>query len=248
MKRTTIVVVCVVVLVVVGIFGFTHRPSLRFADVALNKDLPKDYKTRVMWPQTDALKYDIAQLAGHVVVGNRATGEFERGRRYLKAGFEPKVQIIDGGTIYNSKVDRSASTKGEYLGFAGSLDGKQTAEVTITDASSVIVPWEQIPTDDLAREASKEVSEGKERFYVQAVVLATVTIRNYAEVSGDVAAIKGAAFGANGKVYSETGDVSKDFQISVTLLSLREMALPNFSETNLESLIIPATFAVRSVK
>jgi hypothetical protein len=205
--------------------------GVRFADVAMNKDLPSDYKNRVLWPQTDAFKYNLTQLAGHVIIGNPATGEFERGPRYVKEGFEPTLQVIEDGTVYNSKVNNSAAAKGNYLVFAGSLSGDQAAEVTIVDTNSVFIPYEQVPMEALAEEARKEPEAGKKKYYVQAVVLATVTIKNYRKIAADASSVTGNTFGAEGKVFNETSDVSKDFKISLTLLDVQRFAQVTGSST-----------------
>ena len=50
-------------------------------------------------------------------------------------------------------------------------------------------------------------------------MLASVTIRNYLELGSEASVIEGEAFGAKGKVFTSTHEVSKDYQISLTLLS-----------------------------
>ncbi|WP_339744510.1 hypothetical protein [uncultured Rubinisphaera sp.] len=240
--------IVIAVVSVLATLWIASGDDMTFEDVTLNKDLPKDYTKRVLWSQTDAFKYDISQLAGHVIVGDKKTGEFRRGGRYLKPGYEPTVSIIDDGVIYNSKVDKTASSKSNYLEFAAGLDAKQTAEVTIADSSTVLIPWKQVPMDELVQENERQLEEGEERYYIQGVVLASVTIRNYRELAADASIIAGEAFGANGKIFTSTSEVSKDYQISLTLVSLRELALKAFSDpAAAEAAIVPADFTVQSI-
>jgi hypothetical protein len=222
--------------------------GVRFADVALNKDLPADYKNRVLWPQTDAFKYNLTQLAGHVIVGDPKTGEFERGPRYIKEGYEPKLGVIEDGAVYNSKVTNSAAANANYLAFAAKLSNDEAAEVTIVDTNDVFIPYEQIPHDALAEEARKPAPEGRAKYYVQGVLLATITIKNYHKIEADASAVAGNTFGGGGKVFNEANDVSKDFKISLTLIPVSSFGRARAaSPADLSRQAVAGGFVVNSI-
>lgn len=195
--------------------------GVRFANIPqFNKELPSDFKSRVFWTQTDNFKYNLEQLAGHVIYSESKAGEFSRGPRYIKANAPPALRPIDDGTVYQSKIDSSASVQGSYLIFAGNMKAEQTADVLIVDTAQVFIEYENVPVAELEREARKPRRSGQSAYYIQAVLLASVTTKYGSKIAGDASGVVGNTFGAKGNVYNEEDAISKDVRISLLLIDL----------------------------
>jgi len=200
--------------------------GVRFADIPqFNRALPDDYRNRVLWKEVDIFKYNLAQLAGHVVTtSDPSGGRFERGARILGRDTVPTLQPIRDGTLYHSKIDRDASVEGDYLAFAAKLSDRQTADVVIVDTSQVFIPFEEVPVEALLAEAAKErPTPSTRRYYIQGVLLATVTTRYGVQIDAGASGVIGSTFGAKGKVFNEEDTVSKDVRISLLLIDLDEL-------------------------
>ena len=213
----------------VAIFGCLFLmgcAGVRFSDVPqFNKGLPEDFKRRVLWNETDIFKYNLQQLVGHVIYAKGQTGEYDRGPRYVKLGTSPALKVVDSGQVYQSKIDNGAEAEGSYLSFAAKLSDSQTVDVNIIDTAQVFIPYEDVPVDDLLKEANKPAPSGTtKRCYVQGVLLATVMTQYGVKVNADASGVVGNAFGAKGNVYNEEQTVSRDFRISLLLIDLDRLA------------------------
>jgi hypothetical protein len=197
-------------------------PGVRFANIPqFNKELPEDFKRRVLWNQTDIFKYNLQELAGHVIYAKGQAGEYDRGPRYVKPDKYPPLKIVESGEVYKSKIDKGASAEGSYLAFAAKLSGDQIADVAIIDTAQVFIPYEDIPMDALLEEAKKPAPpETTKRYYIQAVLLATVVTQYGAKIKADASGVVGNAFGAKGNIYNEEQTVSRDVRISLLLIDL----------------------------
>ena len=206
--------------------------GVRFSNVPqFNKGLPEDFKRRVLWNETDIFKYNLHQLAGHVIYAKEQTGEYDRGPRYVKPDTSPALKVVDSGQVYQSKIDNGAKAEGSYLSFSANLSDNQTVDVNIIDTAQVFIPYEDIPLNALLAEANKPVPPGTtKRYYVQGVLLATVLTRYGVEIKADASGVVGNAFGAKGNVYNEEQTVSRDFRISLLLIDLDRLSQLNSSK------------------
>jgi hypothetical protein len=200
--------------------------GVRFANVSqFNKVLPDDFKNRVLWAETDIFKYNLEQLAGHVVYA-KAEGKFDRGVRLVKKDRTPTLKAVDKGRVYHSKIDKGAAAEGNYLAFAAKFDDTQTEDVTIIDTAQVFIPYDDVPIDDLLKEADKPLPpDVSKRYYVQAVLLATVTRIATSKISANASGVVGDAFGAKGNVYKQDEEGSTDYRISLLLIDLEKMKM-----------------------
>ena len=199
--------------------------GLSFSNIPnFNKGLPEDFKRRVLWAETDIFKYNLEQLAGHVIYAKAAVGQYDRGPRYVKPQKAPVLKVIDSGQIYHSKIDRGAQAEGSYLAFAAALSDDQTADVNIIDTAQVFIPYEDVPMEDLLKEAAKPAPSGTtKRYYIQGVLLATVTTQYGVKIKADASGVVGNAFGAKGNVYNEEMTVGRDFRISLLLIDIDKL-------------------------
>ncbi len=199
--------------------------GIKFSNIPqFNKDLPEDFKRRVLWNDTAIFKYNLEQLAGHVIYAKAMAGQYDRGQRYIKPGKSPVSKVIDSGQIYHSKIDNGAKAQGSYLAFAANLSNDQTAEVNIIDTAQVFIPYEDVPVDDLLKEAAKPVEPGTtNRYYIQGVLLSTVTTQYGIKINADASGVVGDAFGAKGNVYNQEQGISRDFRISLLLIDINKL-------------------------
>ncbi|WP_253993352.1 hypothetical protein [Myxococcus qinghaiensis] len=190
-----------------------------------NKGLPEDFKRRVLWNETDIFKYNLEQLAGHVIYSKASTGEYDRGPRLTTSGKSPTFKLIDNGQVYHSKIDNAAKAEGSYLAFAATMSNDQTADVSIIDTAQVLIPYEDVPVTDLAKISETKAPQGVKRYYIQGVLLASVTTRYGATIKTDASGVVGNTFGAKGSVFNEQQTVGRDFRISLLLIDIDRMAL-----------------------
>ncbi|MBU8900926.1 hypothetical protein KRR26_35545 [Corallococcus sp. M34] len=190
-----------------------------------NKGLPEDFKRRVLWNETDLFKYNLEQLAGHVIYSKASAAEYDRGPRLVTNGKSPSFKLIDNGQVYHSKVDNGAKAEGSYLAFASTMSAEQTADVSIIDTAQVFIPYEDVPVDELVKIAEASAPQGVKRYYIQGVLLASVTTRYGAKINADASGIVGDTFGAKGSVYNEQQAVGRDFRISLLLIDIDRMAM-----------------------
>jgi hypothetical protein len=200
--------------------------GVRFSDIPeFNKALPEDFKRRVLWNETDIFKYNLEQLAGHVIYAKGPAGEFDRGPRYLKPDKHPALKVVESGEVYHSKIDSGAQAEGNYLAFAAKLSGDQTASVSIADTAQAFIPYEDVPVENLLAEVQRPIPSGStKRYYIQGVLLATVLTQYGAKINADASGVAGTVFGAKGKVYREDETVSRDFRISLLLIDIDRLA------------------------
>lgn len=235
--RTSLFVICV--------FG-VGCTGLKFADTPLNKALPQDYKNRVLWNETDVFKYNLEQLVGHIIYEEGTNGGYARGPRIVDRSKPPVMKAIEGGTIYESKIDRGAAAEGSYLAFAAKMDAKQSAEVQIIDNSQVFIPYENIPIGDLLK-AGASTNGARKRFYIQGVLLAGVLTKYSSEITADASGVVGNTFGAKGNVYNERGEIARDVRISLLLLDLDKLSLLS-SASNLKAAEVNRTLRAATAK
>lgn len=201
--------------------------GIRFAPVALNGPLPENFKKRTLYARTEIFRHQLPEFAGSILYRKGDAGEFDRGARIVKAGFDVPLQTIKDvdAAVYASKIDRGASVQGSYLAFAASFGEKQTASVDMRDTVMVFIHWNDVPLDELKKVAqSPNPNPGTHRYWVQAALLTAITIDNYAEISGNASAVLGETFGAKGNVYNKQGVTSHDYWISMELLDLETLA------------------------
>ncbi|QDU70654.1 hypothetical protein [Mucisphaera calidilacus] len=193
--------------------------GIHFEDEVLSTAVNPKMKKRIVWPYDDALKRNLAQLAGHVIVGDLTSGSFDRGNRYVgEAGVE--VVPIEAGEIFTAKCDSSAAAEGVYLMVTSSLAANEVAEVTIADISEVFIPWDDIPRDELVKEGARARDEGVGCYYVQAATLTSIVMERSVVVDSNTQGLVGEAYGAKGKVRHASKKFSRDYVVSLTLLDL----------------------------
>jgi hypothetical protein len=217
--------------------------GLHFSEVALNEPLPDDFKKRVLWTSTDVFKYNLDQLVGHMIYEQAENpGKFERGPRYVDPDKPPVFKTIDGGIVYHSKVDRAAAAEGSYLVFAASIGGSNTVDVTIADTAQVFLPYERIPIAELVKESKKAPEKpATKRYYIQGVLLATVTRQAGSAIEANASGVVGDAYKAKGTVYHKASQVIRDVRISLLTIDIDRLAIlgagRNLEGQNAEALL-----------
>jgi len=192
-----------------------------FADVPeFNKALPEDFKSRILWEETDQFKYDLAQLSGHVIYKMSDTNKFERGSR-ITNGTQPSVELIENGEIYQSKIDSNASLEGSYLAFASNIKAEQVVDISIVDTARSLIPYEEVPVSKLIEIANRPKQDNVEqRYYIQGVLLATLTSKYGSKIESNASGVVGGTFGAKGSVFNEESTTSRDYRISLLLIDI----------------------------
>jgi hypothetical protein len=193
--------------------------GIEFADDTSNMALPDDYKNRTLWPGTDIFKYNLSELAGSYV--RRDAGTFTRLNRVVNPGYKPEFRVRDLKAIYESNIDRQASMQGSYLAFAASLKANERAHVKIQDIGMVFIKDDDLPREDIAGQAIRAYKANERgRYYIQGVLLASVTTRHFVEIDASAKGVVGATIGLDSKVYNKRGQSATDFRISVELVDL----------------------------
>jgi hypothetical protein len=113
-------------------------------------------------------------------------------------------------TLYNGRISNTLDAGGSYTSFKGGLTSNQAAEVVIVDELYMgYRDRTKIPYDDLYK---LKAPEGKAYYFVHGATVTSTTYRVFDEASSN-GTLEGAAFKANGKVYTS----SNQFAYSVTL-------------------------------
>src|ERR1035437_1697147 len=88
--------------------------GIRFAPVPLNGPLPENFKKRTLYARTEIFRHQLPEFAGSILYRKGDAGEFDRGARVVKAGFDVPLQTIKDvdAAVYASKIDRGASVQG----------------------------------------------------------------------------------------------------------------------------------------
>ena len=203
-----------------------------------NIGLPDDFRNRILYENTDILKYSLDQLVGHVVYKDPDSA-FVLKHRILVVNFTPVVTALDPATsqLYRSKIDRGAAAQGSYLVFAANLSESQAAEITIQDVAVSLVPSEKIPNTLLVAEANKPKPNPKtKRYWIQGVLLATIAKAFYNQIDASASGVVGNTFGIGGKVYNNQSAANKDYKISLLLVDIDDYG------TNFVKLRTPSDF------
>lgn len=212
--------ISLLVLALTGCVGVKFNPS------PLNVPLPDNFAKRSLWGDTGILQYRLDGLVGHVLVAE-PDELFKRKQQILRDGYSLVQVAIDGGEVYQSKIDSRAAGGANagipLLGFAAKLGAEQTMEVVITDTSMVFIEPKDIPIEKLITEASKPNPDNLRRVWVQAVMLTQVVKRMHTKVDADTT-VTGSTFGANGKVFNEAGVFQRDPKITMLLVDLEDLA------------------------
>ena len=201
--------------------------GVKFDSVDLNMPLPSHFKNRNLYDKTDIWRFKLTQLAGHVLHWDPESKLYERTKRIVKEGYEAELELIEESErkVYSSMVDDRISAEGSYLLFAADLDTKQTASVNIEDLSLVFINDADVPWEELIAEAKRPKSNPKiRRYWIQGVLLASVTIDFFSEISKNASGVIGETVGAKAKVYNKRGDTSRDFKLSLELVDIDRLS------------------------
>lgn len=180
-----------------GGLTFTDRPDL-------DKVLPDNLLGTSVFTDTEILKRHLDEIPGIVVVDD-GSGNVRETAFILKPGYKPSVTTLkDPGQFYHSVVDHEAGVSGGYLALlSGSLNSKQTAEVTITETAESFIGNADVPLDAIEAwvQAHPKQQPQEKRYYVQGALLSTATQTIYVEVGKSATVDGGAAFGVKGNYY-----------------------------------------------
>lgn len=209
---------CGVLAVAMGCSG------VRFGNLALNEELPEDWKNRNLYHNTSIFKHQLQDLAGSLLQKREGETEFVRVGRVVNPGYAPALKLMDDGKVYESKIDRGAEVQGGYLAWAAKLQANQKASVVIQDVSMVFIPYPDIPWKELSRIAiSQPPARDVQRYYVQGVLLSSIVIEKYAEIEANASGVIGATIGVAGKVYTREGSVARDFRIALEIIDIDKL-------------------------
>ncbi len=218
--KTIYVVGFVVIGLAVGCSG------VKFASSPMNMPLPRNIAKRSVWEDTGILKYRLDGLVAHVLVA-KGDGTYKRKQQLLKDGCQLDQVAIDGGNVYQSKIDSrvvgDANLSVPILGFANKLQADQAMEVVINDTMMIFIESKDIPVDKLMAEAEKPNPDKLDRFWVQAVMLTQVVKRLHTKIEAGTTVI-GATFGANGQLYNESGVFHSDPKITMLLVNIDDFS------------------------
>lgn len=202
----------------------TACAGVRFADEGINKGLPEDWKNRIVYKQTDILKYDISQIPGQILFcTDVAEGEKDckiQVDRYVKNGTGVLIKTPEA-IVYNSKIDSKASAQGSYLAFAAQIQAGHVEEVSITDSIVVYYKFEDVPIAELKRYAATVSSPpGVKRYWIQGALLSTINRNSLTEIDADAKSVIGNTAGVSGKVYNKGITIQNDYRLSFLLADL----------------------------
>lgn len=201
-------------------YGQTTKVTLGNTPIN-NLALPQDFTDRVFWNQTDLFKYNLDQLTGSIVYTEKDGENFLRGPRIVDAKSAPQLKTIQNGLVYHSKVDKGFSADLKLFIFSSGITDDQVVDLKITDLTSVFIDYEKIPIEPILT-ATKNIKGTGRKYYIQGVLLTSVDQQYNSKVTKN-GAITGAAFSANGKVYSESEKTVHDFRIALTLIDIDKL-------------------------
>jgi hypothetical protein len=209
-----------------AVAGYYAMSALRIADhPSVNLPLPRDLTTRLVYEESAAVRDDISDLTGRVVTIRRTDGNTKkRSERLVVAGPPTVVERVSDGVVYESKVDKRASSqaKGTYLaGLEATFGVADMLEVTITDVATARLRDDQVDWAKVHHFANelREVADTT-TCLVQGARLATISYRAYAKSTSRSSLAQGDVFAFGGSIYSSTQRHTVDYVVSLDCLAL----------------------------
>ena len=197
--------------------------GVKFANETLNKDLPKDLTSRTLYPQTAIYKYHLDQLIGSIVYYDN-NKNLKRVERVIRDNYIPSVKFVPDtdGVLYKSKINSGASAKGSYLAFSASLTADQMAEVIIRDIAHIYIDDEDVPRALLNKARVYARDKNVQLYWIQGLLLSTRNLEYYQKISTNASGVVGNTAGVEGGVYNSRGMTSKDYDIALELVDLKQ--------------------------
>jgi len=197
-----------------------------FTETQLVRDLPNDIANRNNIIPTAEWKYELAQLAGSVLVERETPvdgSKYYFSKRIIKASTEPEAKAIPEGVLIELITDNKADAKLKLLAAGGvDISGEQKIEFRYIDSARVFIKYEDIDLPSVIAEANKSAGPNvKNRWYVQGALLSVTQRKVFTKVQGVLQkTVSGSGFEADSDIYSSNSKATKDYAIHLTLRRL----------------------------
>lgn len=201
---------------------------ITFTQTDITTTIPRDIKIRNNFFPTAEWKYELAELAGSILVERKEPVDGQKyylSKRIIKPGTEPTIEAIPDGLLIEIIVDDSADTKLKTISIGNiALGAKKKMAFTYSDASRVFIKYQDLDITAIIAEANKEPGPNTEnRWFIQGALLSLIQRKIYNEAKGGISTnLIGSAFKAEGNIYHKASKTTKDYAIHLTLRDLDE--------------------------
>ena len=195
--------------IAIGIFiGWRWMKGYQFHEVSLDgqKDVLRELEKRITLKVNTTSQEGLLGVVGLVLVvdTSKATdGQLVFNRSDVIPNLRPSSEAVlvsqINKTLYEGKVSNTLNAGGSYTAISGDLNANQSAEMIIVDELYMgFRDPTKIPYDKLYE---LKPPLGKAYYFVEAATVTSTTYRTFDEVTSS-GTLEGAAFKANGKVYT----------------------------------------------
>lgn len=156
-----------------------------------------------------------------LVIEKKGDKDFYYWTKVVASRPDPKPEF-NNEIIYESIVDKSFTTKANYLTVAASLGAEDKVELIIEDVfkskgAAFTDPAIKLAAENFVNADPKKAS--RTYFYIQNVKYTTVKYKIFRKVEG-AGGFTGVGFGADGKVYASNSDYSLQKIVSINTFPL----------------------------